>query len=596
MNKLSSSLIAAAITATTAAAQFVPNIGAAQGPVGDDALVTLNLGFNFTFPDGTATSTIDVDSNGRILPSLVGNSSEFDDTVATLLNGPSSICVFWDDLTPAGLGRGDIYFATDNASEAVITWSNVKRFGNTTYQYNDFSFQAILRSTGEIVCNYDRRVFTTSSNLVGVSSGNAAIDPGEIDISAGAAGGAGPTVYQHHDSSSETFDLGGKSLTFTPDGAGGYSVAVSDAGATTAGAENYGAPTPVTIEFFPDGSGGYFVTRTFPQFFDDGGAGTELAAGGLLGDDSYTAPQPLPFAFPWPSTDPLNPVTTTDIVIGNNGRIMSDASSPVGGSFNPSVQELTDYGATIAVYWTDMSSQRGSLRIYNDPAGAFTAITWENTPKFYEEARLTFQAVIRPDGTFTLNYKDVSGWATGSGFTSDDVLIGCSPGFLAADPGPVDFSQSTIALGGQPTLYEFWDSNTDIPDIHTMLWPQSPNTTAAPMPNNRYWTEPTINSNYEFTMEGITSGTLQANVLIGFSSTNIPMDIIGINGGTLLTNPTLPALPLTITGTTATGSLSLNASPSLIGLPLHIQGANLAPGETSLGVVLTNGIQGTLRL
>ena len=78
-------------------------------------------------PDGTVTSRVDVDSNGRI--QLPPGTTDYSESVSELLANPASICPFWDDLTFDG-AADDLYF---NAlpGVALITWESVRRFDTT---------------------------------------------------------------------------------------------------------------------------------------------------------------------------------------------------------------------------------------------------------------------------------------------------------------------------------------------------------------------------------------------------------------------------------------------------------------------------------
>ena len=64
--------------------------------------------------------------------------------------------------------------------------------------------------------------------MIGISTGDGAADPGETDLSAGSFDtGTSASAYEHYsyDKLPEVFDLGYTSITFTPNGQGGYSVA-----------------------------------------------------------------------------------------------------------------------------------------------------------------------------------------------------------------------------------------------------------------------------------------------------------------------------------------------------------------------------------
>ncbi len=595
--------------ATVAPAQFDPNLGidAGGGPITpDDAILgPLNLGFPFRFPDGSTHTSIEIDTNGRVLPGGSGAASVFNENPALLLSEPTALCPYWDDLTPLGIqpdARGRIYFFTDGASRANVTFCNVKRFGVTTFDHTDWTFQVQLESSDVFRFVYDERVFSTNSILVGASAGGGAIDPGEVDLGAGHASSgtaADANVYEYFSTSSAPFDLMGRSVTYTPSGAGGYDVSVGAAGVTPCGAEMAGEPCPQSFHFIPDGAGGYLVQRGLLDFgdgsgggfFDDGGVGAPntIEWGVGLGDDSNAGPfvpasPSFGFRFPGATSE------ATEFWIDNNGRVMPDNTDP--GDFNASVAEFLAGPPTIATFWTDMSSQRGSLRSYDDPAGLFVSITWDHTPKFNESLPLTFQVVLRDDDSFSLHYREVSNWLTGSGFTSDDVLIGCSPGGGHPDPGEHDFTTVTPITLGESAIYEFWDSDTERPDIHTTLYPSEPD---IPRPT---WTQPVLGEPFTLTMEGVSANTVSSNLLLQLGPTppGFPVDlsILGLSGCELGVNPTVAALPMTIDPLEGTSSLTLNIPdvPGFEQLEIHGQGANIDVGANPLNVVLSNVARG----
>ncbi len=631
MQRFTLPIVGALLLATPGLAQFSSAIGTDAGSgvaTPDDGILgPLSLGFNFTFPDGTVANTIDIDTNCRILPGSSGAASDFDESPADLVAAPSSLCPYWDDMTPIGLSpaqRGRIYFFTDGVSTANVTFCNIKRFGTTTFDHNEWTIQCQINADGSFAFVYDERVFSTNSLIVGASAGNGAIDPGEINLSDGHTSGLGgddTNLYENFSTSGEPFDLMGKSLTYTPAVGGGYDVSVGDAGITPCGGELFGASCPVSFHFIPDGSGGYSVLRgpldfgdgSGIGFFDDGGVGAPntIEWGVGLGDDNNAGPF-VPsgfggFKFPGQSFD------AAEYWMDNNARIMPNNTDP--GDFNASVSDFLDSSAPqIALFWGDMSAQRGSLRSYEDPAGNFISITWDKTPKFFESLTLTFQCVMRDDDSFSIHLKDVNDWATGSGFTSDHVLIGCSPGADSGgtphpDPGEYDFTTGVMqGTGlppaiGEPCIYEFWDSNTERPDVHTMLYPHEIDGASL---IGRNWTEPRSGQPYTLTMEGVPSSSLSTTLLLQLGPTpgGYPIDLgalgpifgPGLECCTLYVNPTIN-VPMTVdtTNGTAETTITISGDPSLVGLELHGQGANVEFGANPLNVVLSNVARGVIQ-
>lgn len=162
---------------------FDANIGSPLA-LGDDSLAALTLGFPFTMPDGTATSTLDLDSNGRlILPG--SDSSDFSPSAFEFLNDPTpAIAPLWTDFNPSA--GGTVSFATD-ASRALITFDSVPQFGEVNV--NTFQIALFPDSSFEIhLLNLDLRVdpsrFPLGDNvLIGTSQGQGVTTTPDIDFS-----------------------------------------------------------------------------------------------------------------------------------------------------------------------------------------------------------------------------------------------------------------------------------------------------------------------------------------------------------------------------------------------------------------------------
>ncbi len=542
---------------------FDTNVGAALGITGDDSTTPVTLGFNFPFPDGTATNSIDIDSNGRIFPAAA-DTSDFTSTPAELVGQTTSIAALWTDLTPTGTGAGDVFFRTD-ATIAVITFQDVTEFGGS----DEFTFQIQLYPDGRVVLCYDNRVPTTLDSLVGLSEGGGAADPGSSDLTATAGTNGVTTVYEDFTSGMDLID---GCISFTPAGAGwclanDFPPPPVDGTATT-----LAQPVQTSLLFSPDGGGGYIVAKVPATFVDDSSLSpVELGTG--LGDDALTATQALGHSFQGPGGG-----TWSSVRMDNNGVVHDGGGTETAGDFNPSVGDLTSDDSKIAAFWTDLSSQNGSLRFAT--TSTQTVITWENVPQFAETNSLTFQAVLNDDNSFQLNYRDVSQWTTGSGFTSDDVLIGCSEGGGAADPGESDYADYPIVTAGNATNYEFWDASgftfgilDDLPHIQPRLI-----STATPQ----------LGGSIELGITGLSTVGFGHTLLIGFSNPNIPLDAIGIPGGVL---SAANDVPTPLAPVESTFSLPVPNDPGFVGtLTVFFQAAQFAT-ETPLGIVLTEGVQ-----
>jgi hypothetical protein len=138
----------------------------------DDQLAAGNpLGFVLPLPGAGSSSTIDIDSNGRVGFGLTR--SDFSESVAELV-ADNILAVLWDDLNPS-VGGG-VYF-DQRRGYAMVTWDNVPEFGTT----NANTFQLKIFPSGQILVVYGQ--IASLDHIAGYSPGGAS-DPGPRDLSA----------------------------------------------------------------------------------------------------------------------------------------------------------------------------------------------------------------------------------------------------------------------------------------------------------------------------------------------------------------------------------------------------------------------------
>jgi hypothetical protein len=144
----------------------------------DQVLGPFNLGFTFNFPGGS-TSAINIASNGFIWLGTGNFDPRCCDPDPTwFITDPASIAAVWMDLYPPG--GGNVYFDT-TPGEAHVTWLNVPEY----FQGGPQTAQITLRANGSFRLAYQTVNNTMHSPIVGFTEGNAAIDPGASDFSAG---------------------------------------------------------------------------------------------------------------------------------------------------------------------------------------------------------------------------------------------------------------------------------------------------------------------------------------------------------------------------------------------------------------------------
>lgn len=572
-----------AATATAQTQCFNPNIGTALG-AGDDTVSANNaLGFVFPWPDGSTSTSIDIDSNGRIFQPGAAVSSYYPD-VYDFIGGPTSIAPFWADLDPSDALSDDIYFFTDNVSTAVITWQDVV----VKYDTQPLTIQVVLRSDGSIRFAYDERSTTLTGYytfyglpLTGVSPGNATNYNygGSVDISqtlsAPFDSGTDPLVFENfYYNYYGSFDLDGFAFDYAPNGNGGYLLIGVDCGFARAESVGVGCfPLGSSFDWIADGSGGYVVTQGSSGF--DPRAGASLG----LGDDSIST-QALGFSFTMPGG---NVVTSIDV--DSNGRVLEGGTGS--SDFSATVAELlSSTSGVLCGFWTDINpGAAGDVTFFTDNAG-FASVTWTDAPQFGQTNALTFQIQLRAPSEWSLVLSDVQS------FASDDLLIGCSGGGGAADPGESDFSTTPILSNGASTVYEYFL----VSEVFDLAGPPSIELVAS--------TTPQLGGSFDLALTEIPSSTLQAAALLGTANPNLDLSLVFTGLPCfLLSNNNLGALNLSSFGWApgmATGSLSIDltsASPALLGIPLVLQGVIVDPSvpwSGTLPIATSNAVIGTI--
>lgn len=563
MNNRSLTLLAAALLSPLSIAQIAPNIGLNQG-AGDDTMTPIVLSFPFTFPDGTSTPNIFVDSNGRVVHDAA-EASDFSESVAEMLAEGSSVCAHWDDLNPGAAGAAtDGLFFNDLGSSALITWNNCPLFGGGGV----VDCQLVLFPGGTFEVRYGAALLANNDFLIGCSSGGGAIDPGASDISAGAMTAGDPTVYEQFLGTPAT-DLAGGTITFVPDGAGGYNVASTFPPLAQASFGQPGCAGP-SVTFTPDGAGGYNVASG-GSFDDTFASGVPLG----LGDDD-TSDQPLGFAFAMPGGG-----VPTDIRIDSNGRI-SDALFMEGSDFTLSVQEFLDESASIAAA-ADFNPSAGG-EVWFTPTAYGCAVTWDGVFEFGTTTPNTFQIQLRTDNSIVFAFSSLEVQAT------SDFLVGVSAGNMAVDPGESDLSVGT-ASAGVSEVYEYFDPG--VPDVNDF------NITGGPLLAAN--TLPVVGANFDLQIQNVGTNAVASTILISPPIPALDLGLIfpgsGLDGCSFYVNPgtDLVANPLTAG---AAISIPLPNDPRLVGLALTAQGIVIDPvaSTNSFFIIITNSIDIALGL
>jgi hypothetical protein len=576
MRALLPAVLSASLLAPLATAQNFPcfeqNFGANLNLGDDQVLGGLALGFTFPGPGNVSTTTIDVSSNGFVWLAPNANPRCCNGDSAKFVIQTPSIAPLWMDLDPsAAPAGGGVFFNSFPASgtmaaRAVVTWANVPEFQSSA---PPFTFQLQLDANGKVFFYYDPNVSVQFHQaLVGVSEGNAApggaATPNFIDISQTQPPidtGTNPTFLEQFG----WFDLANRTFEIVPNGLGGYTIS-DPPNCLPAAWTKYGTGCPRAALFYewfqspssidlsntailvsPNGLGGWAVTPTVGFY-------TPQSPPISTGDDVVTGPFALPWTWSW------NGGSTTAIDVSSNGFVWLNA-----GNFNSRccsgdpIQLLAD-PASICPHWMDHNpNQNGTIHVDTDPVTTEVHVTWLNVAEYGSSStQSTFQVTLSPNGSFRLSYQNV-------GSTFHDSLTGFSPGTVTNDPGSMDLSASIpfdTGPGGTPLVLDAVGS-----------------------------ARPQIGTTFPLELSGAPPGTTIGVMVFGFTQVfpGFDLTVLGMPGcSSFTTLDALFAFPLV---PVPQFTVVLPNNNALVGTQLFVQGAVLAPGINTLGLVTSNGGQ-----
>jgi hypothetical protein len=174
---------------------------------------------------------------------------------------------------------------------------------------------------------------------------------------------------------------------------------------------------------------------------------------------------------------------------------------------------------------------------------------------------------------------------TGGFDRSDSLLIGCSAGGGAVNPGETDLLSLPIATAGRPTQYELFDHTTG--EVYDL---QSPANGLA-LSN---LTEPVIGGRLDLRLDNIAPSASAVWLMIGFRNRPADLSVLGAPCF-LYSDNAVPPVPMVWGGPgvrTATYSIHLPASTAAR-VPLVLQGAVVNLGVNPLNVETSNAVEGT---
>lgn len=187
--------------------------------------------------------------------------------------------------------------------------------------------------------------------------------------------------------------------------------------------------------FTPAGDG--YVGEARPVAFNQTArtSGTPLA---LEDDDAQRIA--LPFAFPYFGG------SYSEIFVNSDGNLtFGDGDKDTA---SRSLSRAVSGAPRLAPLYVDLNPAAVPAQVRAYVLSDRLVVTWDGVPQFGSTRRQTFQAELRADGSIAFHYLNVS---------LNDAIVGIFPGGGAAEPDPVDLSDSfTVGAGGAAELFSLF--------------------------------------------------------------------------------------------------------------------------------------------
>jgi len=569
-----------------ACALFFPALAGAQcyEPVhgtllghGDDGPLLPLRAIGFPFPFAGATwSHVHVSHNGVLYlthgqPSGQSPAGYSDDPAVLAANlcgtaGQSPrLAPFWKDLQNLAANGGGVFFDGTRADRCVITWQNAVEWGRTATR----TIQCQLFATGAIRFWYSAGMQVESGTaLVGISPGGGVADPGGRDL-APAPGAALAIAYETF--AAGTFDLAGRTVSFTPAG-GGYTIDGlpcgpahhADYGQGCGGIARASFYVPVPAASAPGLAGAGLTLRASATGYSVESLQSPwlpaLGAPLALGDDDEIR-MPLGMPLPHPGG------AASSLWIGSNGTVaLGSLAGLQPNAWTPNPPGLLGAPATVWCVWHDFAPQLiGSGPVRCGQHGLRFVVTWDGV---YDFGGSSPSAANTLQFQFDLATGDVHvlfGALSPHGPT--DFLIGYSPGGPSLDPGPLD-------LGSLPRLLR--------PDVEPLRLLVAPN--------------PVLGRTLVFTTEHVPPAAALALQVVSLLPLDPGIDLGAFGAPGCLQSVGLGAatfVPLLRPGTdwyVVTVPNDLRLAGWIVGS----QSAALVAGRNPLGVVTSNAVRSVL--
>lgn len=565
----------------------------------------LPLGFAFPMAGVAASLThASIDTNGVVYLSDAAGPLGVAGTyvygaLASLRGGAGAsprLAPFWRDIQQMPTGW-DIHSEAVPGVSYKVTWLNTTDYAAIAPAR---SFSATLFATGAIEFAYD--VFAISSTFVGVSIGNGvgATTTPATNLAAGADSGALGLMWENF-ATAASWDLAGKALRFTPNGAGGYTQSVACVPAIAAhtayGAGCYTISDSFYVQHvsatqaaaalagqsvrFQSTGASYLVAAGGGAFVPPGAGAANLFATATDDGEALLVPSA-------PLATPQGPQTT--LRVHSNGLIswgVAPQSFPGGVNYTPAAAPFLAAANAGIWFWHDHNEQEaGSGRIVWEEIGGVLYVTWNDVESYANpevQNRSTVQAQLTlATGEVVLVFQAVDGNATSP--YGSATLVGYSPGGVSVDGG------SQALATALPYV---------VPTANLLPVALS----AAPAPISTATTGTLVT----YTHAGVPENVPGSGVRLGLTILSVGQDLPGTDLGFL----GAPGCALHVAALDATyaflGPGSTQTTTFVVppgvpgGVRVFAQGAalvaanSLPNGQNSLGIVLSNAVASTIQ-
>jgi hypothetical protein len=280
----------------------------------------------------------------------------------------------------------------------------------------------------------------------------------------------------------------------------------------------------------------------------------------VLGDDALSAPQALPFSFPYPGG------STTSIVIESNGNVWLQAPTHTNLLVSSGPAALLSRGPVISAFYDDLDPSPvggGSVHFDVDAALGKAYITWVDVPIWVAtpppvRPTNTFQVMLTSSGAVELRYQGMD-----SSLSWTQTTCGFSPGANNRDPGSRDISATMP-----------FNTATDLVPLTLSADPR-----------------PVLGANVDLVTTSIPASTFLSVIVMSFTQHDPGLPLAGLGMPDCFQYSGLEVTyAIGFTAPSFSVPVVIPVDPSWIGMHVFCQSASRVPGVNAGGFITSNGL------